>query len=99
MYYYALSLRTASFLMANGTWTKNHVDSIVLHHRDGLLDALHTFHPFFSFITWLFFPAGASAGKESRIVYPPCPTSELEVLKLEGREKVILSIAQFRCVS
>ncbi len=44
MYYYALSLQVASFLMVNSSWTKNHVDGI-LNHSDALLDAVHTLSP------------------------------------------------------
>ena len=39
MYSYAFSLRTA-LLMANGSWTKNRLDSI-LTHSDTLLDNIH----------------------------------------------------------
>jgi len=35
-------------------------------------------------------------GVNSRIVYPPCNTASLTKLPLEGRERVIVSVAQFR---
>ncbi|KAG5654304.1 hypothetical protein H0H81_004723 [Sphagnurus paluster] len=88
MYYYARSLRTAQFLMANSSWTKNHVDAI-LQHADPLLDALH--------MPLLLIPQPHKAGLESaEIVYPPCDTHEVATFPLEGRERVILSVAQFR---
>lgn len=93
MYYYAYSLRQASFLMVNSSWTKNHVDSI-LQHSDPLLDAIHSFTPL-----TLMRPLSGGRGdaqKFTRIVYPPCDTREMASFPLEGRERVILSIAQFR---
>jgi alpha-1,2-mannosyltransferase len=83
MYYYAISLRRASFLMVNSSWTKNHVDAIV-QHSDVLLDALHFL---------LFLRNGPTS---SRIVYPPCDTREMAKFSLQGRDRVVLSIAQFR---
>ncbi|CAG8439163.1 8868_t:CDS:10 [Acaulospora morrowiae] len=35
-------------------------------------------------------------GVESKIVYPPCDTSELSKIPLNGRSRVIVSVAQFR---
>ncbi|EEB98409.1 hypothetical protein MPER_02085, partial [Moniliophthora perniciosa FA553] len=32
----------------------------------------------------------------SRIVYPPCDTREMATIPLEGRERTIISVAQFR---
>ncbi|KAF9810310.1 hypothetical protein IEO21_06998 [Rhodonia placenta] len=85
MFYYAGCLRTASFLMVNSSWTKNHVDA-VLQHSDPLLSSLH--------ILGLLLPA--SAARTARIVYPPCDTRDLATFPLEGRERVIFSLAQFR---
>ena len=93
MYYYAFSLRTASFLMANGTWTKNHVDSI-LAHSDPLLDYVHYLPP----LVLLKFLESRSPPKEATRVYPPCDTRAMVGFSLEGRERVILSVAQFRYV-
>ena len=92
MYYYAQSLRRASFLMANSSWTKNHVDAI-LQHRDSLLDLIHVFTP----LTLIrFLQPNHIAPTSARIVYPPCDTREMATFALEGREPVILSVAQFR---
>ncbi|ESK97445.1 asparagine-linked glycosylation alpha-mannosyltransferase-like protein [Moniliophthora roreri MCA 2997] len=94
MYYYSLSLRSAVFVMANSTWTKNHVDSI-LQHSDPLLDFFHLISPPFLVLRYL-----ASQNKKpvssARIVYPPCDTREMATIPLEGRERVIISVAQFR---
>ncbi|GBE85155.1 GDP-Man:Man(3)GlcNAc(2)-PP-Dol alpha-1,2-mannosyltransferase [Sparassis crispa] len=93
MYYYAYSLRQASFLMVNSSWTKNHVDAI-LQHSDPLLDAIHFFTPvtLFRLLSW----GRADLPKSAHIVYPPCDTCEMAKFPLEGRERVILSVAQFR---
>ncbi|KZT64178.1 glycosyltransferase family 4 protein [Daedalea quercina L-15889] len=91
MYYYANSLRQASFLMVNSSWTKNHVDSI-LQHTDHLLDTLHMCTP----LVLLRFLRPSQTLKSARIVYPPCDTREMAKFTLEGRERVILSLAQFR---
>jgi alpha-1,2-mannosyltransferase len=93
MYAYANCLRQASFLMVNSSWTKNHVDSI-LQHRDTVLGLL--FAPYWlfeSFLRWSHVPP-----RQAQIVYPPCDTREMAKSPLEGREAVILSIQQFRCV-
>jgi len=91
MYYYMLSLRTSNFIMVNSSWTKNHVDS-VLQHSDILLDALHLLPPLvvirlFSYNT---------APQNARIVYPPCDTREMAQFPLMPRQRIILSVAQFR---
>ncbi|EPQ54836.1 UDP-Glycosyltransferase/glycogen phosphorylase [Gloeophyllum trabeum ATCC 11539] len=93
MYHYSRSLRLASFVMVNSSWTKNHVDAI-LRHSDPLLDALHTLPPW-SLLNWIS-PANADSPRDARIVYPPCDTREVAQFPLQGRERVILSLAQFR---
>ena len=91
MYYYALSLRTASFLMVNSSWTKNHIDSI-LQHSDILLDAIHMLPPLF--LINFFVPRNAP--QSAKIVYPPCDTREMVKFSVTNRERIILSVAQFR---
>lgn len=93
MYYYSLSLRNACFIMCNSSWTKNHVDSI-LRHSDPLLDFVHLLPP----LLLLKVLEPRTSPKETRIVYPPCDTRELATFPLQGRERVILSVAQFRYV-
>lgn len=89
MYYYARSLRMAHFLMANSSWTKNHMDEI-LQHSDPLLEVLHALPPLLFLRTY---NAGLSA---AQIVYPPCDTREMAKFGLEARERIVMSIAQFR---
>ncbi|KAH7928759.1 glycosyltransferase family 4 protein [Leucogyrophana mollusca] len=92
MYYYALSLRRASFIMVNSSWTKNHIDAI-LQHSDTLLDLLHQIPPF---VAIRLITAGSPSPKSARVVHPSCDTREMSRFALEGRERVILSVAQFR---
>jgi hypothetical protein len=91
MHYYALSLRSASFVMVNSSWTKNHVDSI-LQHTDPFLDSIHYLPPL-ALIKLITRDAGV---RTAQIVYPPCDTREMAQFSIEGRERVILSLAQFR---
>lgn len=94
MYLYAYSLRQASFLMVNSSWTKNHVDSI-LQHSDPIVDLLFCLTPF-ALVRVLNLLRFHSAPRSARIVYPPCDTREMAKFPLEDRERVILSVAQFR---
>jgi alpha-1,2-mannosyltransferase len=93
MYYYSHSLRTALFLMANSSWTKNHVDAI-LQHSDSVLDFFHFLPP----LLLLKVLEPRTSPEDAKIVYPPCDTREMAKFSLEGRERIILSIAQFRYV-
>lgn len=96
MYYYSLSLRQASFLMVNSSWTKGHVDTI-LQHSDSLLDFLHLLPPF-PLLRFLLRRKSHKPPSSARIVYPPCDTREMTKFPLGHRERIILSIAQFRYV-
>jgi alpha-1,2-mannosyltransferase len=89
MCFYVFSLRGASFLMVNSSWTKAHIDSI-LFHDNGILNIL-TYLPPLVFLRPLL-----TTLKAAEIVYPPCDTSEFEKLPLEGRGRIIVSLAQFR---
>ncbi|EJU03065.1 mannosyltransferase [Dacryopinax primogenitus] len=73
---YSASLNRADVLMANSTWTKSHVDSL-------LKSSQNT-------------PFSSTLVKTAKIVYPPCDTHGLENFLLEGRQRVIMSLAQFR---
>jgi len=107
MYYYAHALRRASFLMVNSSWTKNHVDAI-LNHSDPILIAFHL--PFTllmkssTLLARAALPTISSNTKtrvtprNANIVYPPCDTREMSQFSLQNREKMLLSISQFRCV-
>lgn len=83
--------------MVNSSWTKNHVDAI-LGHRDTLLDFIHFLlsAPFLPLSLLLGSVPRQTPLKSAGIVYPPCETDELTGFPLEGRERVILSVAQFR---
>ena len=106
MYHYAQALRRASFLMVNSSWTKNHVDSII-DYSDPILDAIHlpiaTAAALLSFAIRPLLPrvslndAPRTTPRQSTIVYPPCDTREMSTFALEGRERIVLSISQFRC--
>jgi alpha-1,2-mannosyltransferase len=89
MFFYAFSLRKASFLVVNSSWTKAHIDSI-LYHDNGLLDILSYLPPL------VFLRPSLATLKPVEIVYPPCDTRELAELPLEGRGRTIVSLAQFR---
>ncbi|ETW82230.1 glycosyltransferase family 4 protein [Heterobasidion irregulare TC 32-1] len=105
MYHYAQALRRASFLMVNSSWTKNHVDSII-DYSDPILDAIHlpiaTVAALLSFAIHPLLPrvslndALRTTPRQSTIVYPPCDTREMSTFALEGRERIVLSISQFR---
>ena len=89
MFFYAFSLRKASFLVVNSSWTKAHIDSI-LYHDNGLLDILSYLPPL------VFLRSSLATLKPVEIVYPPCDTRELAELPLGGRGRTIVSLAQFR---
>ncbi|THH09846.1 hypothetical protein EW145_g1732 [Phellinidium pouzarii] len=91
MYYYASALKRASFLMANSSWTKNHIDSILIH-RDTPLSTLHSLLASLSPIS-LFMSLSSNhvPPTSAQIVYPPCETQELVGFPLEGREKLIIN--------
>lgn len=93
MYYYARSLRSALFLMVNSSWTKNHIDDI-LRHSDPLLDMIHLLSPLIILKILV-----RNNDPHPRIVYPPSETREMAKFPLGGRERIILSVAQFRYVS
>lgn len=89
---YAQALRQARFLMVNSSWTKNHVDSILQHH-DVIFDTLALFNPL-NILDCL--NTRHTSPKTARIVYPPCDTREMATFALANRERIILSVAQFR---
>ncbi|KAH7874708.1 mannosyltransferase [Lentinula edodes] len=89
MYYYALSLKSAAFIMVNSSWTQNHINEI-LQYSDVLLDTLHRIIPF------KLIHSKYGSVTSAQIVYPPCDTREISQFPLTGRDRVILSLAQFR---
>lgn len=83
---YAFCLRQANYLMVNSSWTKAHID--------GLLSGRYTDLPDYNDST---VTPSTGSSMSARIVYPPCDSKTLSTLKLENRENVLLSVAQFRC--
>lgn len=80
----------------NGTWTKNHIDSLLgprARRKRGPVNSAASDNE-----------SERENDKEDSdqgvdIVYPPCDTVSLQKLTLEGRDpNIILSVAQFRCV-
>lgn len=113
MYYYALSLSHARFLMVNSSWTRGHIASILSHEHFGpAVRCVHILPPLV--FVWCALSARAvwnimllvdgyrAAGAQGHqvvqpeIVYPPCDTREMATFGLEGRDQIILSVAQFR---
>ncbi|KAF8333595.1 uncharacterized protein EI90DRAFT_3052511 [Cantharellus anzutake] len=75
---YSHSLSQADRIVANGTWTKNHIDSLLARPAKKLETK-----------------QGSDDGV--KIIFPPCDTEALQSLDVsEYRERVILSVAQFR---
>ncbi|KAI9566213.1 glycosyltransferase family 4 protein [Boletus coccyginus] len=112
MYYYALSLSHAQFLMVNSSWTRGHIASIISHEHFGpTVRWAHRVTPLL-FIRLFLSPSavrvtcssdrpGSGSGNKTHgvkpvTVYPPCDTRELAEFPLQGREQIILSVAQFR---
>ncbi|KAG2337923.1 mannosyltransferase [Suillus weaverae] len=103
MYHYSLALSRPSFIMANSSWTKNHVDAI-LSHSDPVMNAMHFLNPLFALLLFAttfkrskeLHTESTSKKREAKIVYPPCDTREMAQFPLVERERIILSIAQFR---
>lgn len=93
MFHYALCLKNANLIMANSTWTKNHVDSL-RNHADHLLEWLQLLPPLL--FLQLFTRMTGEKAPKTYLVYPPCDTREMAKSSLEHRERIILSIAQFR---
>ena len=115
MYYYALSLSHAQFLMVNSSWTRSHIASIISHEHFGpVIQWAHRMTPLLfaklflseSAIRLVMYcvdgPGSASGKKTDKVqpvtVYPPCDTREMAKFSLQGRERIILSVAQFRYV-
>lgn len=105
MYHYSLALSRPSFIMANSSWTKNRVDAI-LSHSDPVMNVMHFLNPLFilrlfatTFKSKKLHAGSASKKPEANIVYPPCDTREMAQFPLDERERIILSIAQFRYIS
>lgn len=116
MYYYALSLSHARFLMVNSSWTRGHIASIIGQEHFGPgVRLVHLVTPLLflrlvlsnTAVRWIMYgvdgPGSVTSMKfeevKPEIVYPPCDTREMARFSLERRERIILSVAQFRCVA
>ncbi|VDC07093.1 unnamed protein product [Peniophora sp. CBMAI 1063] len=103
MWLYSRALRRASFIMANSTWTKNHVDNI-LKHEDGLFDGVanlaETIAEPFAYAANFWLPKMSehtpATPQDATRVYPPCDTRTMSGFTLENRERLVVSLAQFR---
>ncbi|PWN22533.1 UDP-Glycosyltransferase/glycogen phosphorylase [Microstroma glucosiphilum] len=85
---YSWALKRSDVIVANGTWTRDHINRLILN-RGQLKDVQSA--------------AASSSPSTSRrvdrqasIVYPPCDTSSLQDFPLQGRGNTIVSLAQFR---
>lgn len=82
--------------MANSSWTKNHIDSVLARY-DAPLDIVYSLLGLLTPVwTLLSLLDTHNPPKSALLAYPPCETDELTGFSLEGREKVIVSVAQFR---
>lgn len=79
--------------MVNSSWTQNHVNAI-LQHSDVLLDTVRHMIPLRMLLSSRF-----GSATSARVVYPSCDTREMSQYPLTGRDRVILSLAQFRYIS
>ena len=86
---YATSLLYAEYIMANSSWTRAHITSLLTSGRNGLLASLALLDD------KSLAKSGESAGS-CETLYPPCDTRALISFPLEGRKREILSLAQFR---
>lgn len=97
MYVYAAALRQAALVMCNSSWTRGHVDGI-LGYKDGVLDAVCSVFGLVGKLVPEVMAEGHVPPRAAQTVYPPCETQELVGFPLEGREKLLVSVAQFRLV-
>ena len=83
--------------MVNSTWTKNHVDAVLNYgSSDPVLSTIHSISASVSLNLWPFMRVATPPRNETRIVYPPCDTKQMSTFAFAGRERNILSLAQFR---
>lgn len=81
---YSNCLKSADSIMVNSSWTQVHVNGLLGQPDAASKDTKRDNH------------SQSPSGKYAHIVYPPCDTKSLQGLPLEGRENIILSLAQFR---
>lgn len=86
---YSWALKRPDVIVANGTWTRDHVNRLILSRRQ--LAEVQT--------AAAASPASSPSrriDRQASIVYPPCDTSSLQDFPLQGRGNTIVSLAQFR---
>jgi hypothetical protein len=99
-------------VMVNGSWTKAHIESLwglpvpvtLRRGSDGAatvlpLDDEVAYRPVMGVTRSLLRATGwqsHAARPAARLVYPPCNTTALAALPLGGRERLVVSVAQFR---
>jgi glycosyltransferase involved in cell wall biosynthesis len=95
---YSLMGGLTDSVMVNSTWTKNHIDSLwqlPLPRRSE--SDTGEYRPVNGLLSSLFRAFGASGQRPAaRTVFPPCNTALLASLRLGHRERVVVSVAQFR---
>ncbi|KAF9516363.1 glycosyltransferase family 4 protein [Hydnum rufescens UP504] len=91
---YVYSLNCADYIVVNGSWTKNHIDTL-LHSRRSSQSRSRLSSPS-SETEKDKVKDVASNGVD--ILYPPCDAEALQRLPLDGRDRgILLTVAQFRC--
>lgn len=80
---YSYSLSNADIVVANGTWTRDHIAFLLSPWRKPSKTAKKD-------------DDANVSSEQVEIVYPPCDTDALQQLPLEGRKRILLSVAQFR---
>jgi len=99
-------------VMVNGSWTKAHIESLwglpvpvtLRRGSDGAstvvpLDDEVAYRPVMGVLRSLVRATGwqsHTSRPAARLVYPPCNTTALAALPLGGRERLVISVAQFR---
>ncbi|KAG9046002.1 asparagine-linked glycosylation protein [Tulasnella sp. UAMH 9824] len=73
--------KLADEVIVNSSWTGAHIDSLVALALSVITKVVNL---------------GLVEQRAAPVVYPPCDTSKLKEFPLESREKVVLSVAQFR---
>ena len=97
MFYYSLSLRNASSIMVNSTWTKDHVNAVLDYAaNDIVLSTIHSIIVSIACGLSTVLRTGKVTRRPIQIAYPSCDTKQMSTFPLTGRERIILSLAQFR---
>jgi alpha-1,2-mannosyltransferase len=97
MFYYSLSLHNASFIMVNSSWTRNHVNAVLDYAAsDIFLSTVHSINVMFAGGLLTVLRTEKVTHRPIQIAYPSCHTKQMSAFPLTERERIILSLAQFR---